>query len=355
MSKRELGAIVAALLVAAGAMFAGQGVRDAAACGGFFPASIRQERKPSLAYEQVLIVHDPESRTEHFVREVAFRGGDQAFGFVVPTPSRPDVGHLAKSPFNALRESFGFAPPPQASNSFGSGASGNDTGAGVTVLEEKKVGSFTAFVLAADDAAGLSKWLTDNKFVSTSRTDAWLEHYVQMKFFYVAMRYDPPKADKDKKDKTDKSVRAETIRISFKSPVPYYPYFEPLPEENAPAPEARLLELWVVSPRGQLLPVAALTDENASTRWVRPMRAGVAHTTAQDGLRAIFDDELDKLLPSGELTVSTFQDQKRRRVGYGDMLFLPAKRTELSKEDKALLAPLLGVLDPSLVPAKEAR
>jgi len=74
----------------------------------------------------------------------------------------------------------------------------------------------------------------------------------------------------------DASLRSETIRISFPTPAPYYPYFEPrrppLPAgESVPA---RLLELWVVSP-ARVTPISARTVDG-KTSWVSPMLEGGA-------------------------------------------------------------------------------
>jgi len=168
---------------------------EAMACGGFF--SQRAGRKPSLSYEQVVIVYDAKTSTEHFIREVTFNEGSATFGFVVPTPSRPEVAQVDDAPFQELRATFPFAPArPMVGHGAGSGTGqGFGSGAGsVSVLETVKVGSFTAFVLAADDEKALAKWLVDNGLASTPESDEWLAHYVRMRFFYVAMRYDPPKA-----------------------------------------------------------------------------------------------------------------------------------------------------------------
>jgi hypothetical protein len=84
---------------------------DVNACGGFFTRRVLEsERRPSLAYEQTLIIFDAEKRREHFVREVVFRTSREPFGFVVPTPSKPEVAKVAPSPFAKLRESFPFRP-----------------------------------------------------------------------------------------------------------------------------------------------------------------------------------------------------------------------------------------------------
>ena len=55
-----------------------------------------------------------------------------------------------------------------------------------------------------------------------------------------------------------------------------------------------------------------------------------------------------RVLAPNELVVQTFQDQKRSRAGFGDILFVPATATELGPAERAALAPLLAVLDPVL-------
>src|SRR6188768_341848 len=104
----------ARLLVAAGvaslALTVASG-SEAIACGGFFPPIQEGARRPSLAYEQTLIVFDAEQGKQHFIREVTFRGTSSTFGFVVPAPTRPAVAAVKTSPFADLRESFPFERP----------------------------------------------------------------------------------------------------------------------------------------------------------------------------------------------------------------------------------------------------
>lgn len=155
------------------------------ACGGFFShKEVEDKRRPSLAHEQTLIVFDAERRREHFVREVVFRAANEAFGFVVPTPSRPEVAAVEKSPFADLRAAFPFSPEKGRGLQEPGAAGGSraPAGRGVAVLEVAKVGSFTAFVLAADDAKALASWLAKNGFASTPQTDSWLAHYMKVKF-----------------------------------------------------------------------------------------------------------------------------------------------------------------------------
>ena len=224
-----------AVLFAAGLGVIGARTPDARACAEVFGgrAVAESERRPSLAYEQTLILFDAAKRREHFVREVVFRASREPFGFVVPTPARPEVAKVKKSPFPTLREEFPFRRPPRNSGRVAGIVSGDGaSGASVEVLDVTKVGKFTAFVLSASDANGLATWLAQNGFVTTPETDAWLAHYVKLGFFYVAMRYEPSARDRGR-------TTAETIRISFDTPLPYYPYLEPAPPKGKVAARPR--------------------------------------------------------------------------------------------------------------------
>lgn len=329
-------------------------IRPVHACGGFF--SRTAVRRPSLSYEQALIVYDAAREREHFVRQVAFKDGAETFGFVVPTPTRPEVKKVQHGPFAALRSQFPFEPPEPLDDKtveplrrrLGGGVSSNGTG--VSVLEVLKVGSFTAFVLAADDEHALAGWLRDNGLVSTPEADAWLAHYVRMKFFYVAMRYDPAPSAGSKPAGTPDMVKAETIRISFATPVPYYPYLEPA---ALPGASPRLLELWVATD-AERTPVAAKV-EGSTTRWKSPLEPGARYAhggVTGERLKAALHPELGELLPSGDLVVQSFQDQKSSRQGWGDILFAPVQRVELDAGKSERLKSLLGILDPALVPVK---
>lgn len=333
---------------------------DAAACGGFFSPRPNPERRPSLAYEQALIVHDAVKGREHFIREIVFRAGNETFGFVVPTPTLPEVAKVDKSPFSSLRERFPYEIPPPGLTGRGEGIGlgalgglGHGGGGGVTVVDVQKVGSFTAFVLAADDAAGLAKWLKDNGLVSTPETDPWLSHYVKAKFYFVAMRYDPA-SDKEKKPADpaakiapERTEKAEVVRISFDTPRAYYPYYEPeKPAGMAAGP--RLVEVWLATQGGAAHPVA-VRKKDGKTEWARPFGEGQRFDDAREGLAKALTESGAKLLPEGKLGMQRFMDQKQRRTGWGDVLFVPEVRDPRDPATDASLQKLAPILDPSLL------
>jgi hypothetical protein len=322
----------------------------ARACGMFYHhRALAPEQRPSLAREKVLIIHDAAHGQQHFIREVAFRKAEQTLGFVVPTPTRPEVAAVAQTPFTKLRERFPFASPPRDAigSAPGYGRGGGGSPRGVEVLAVEKVGSFTAFTLTATDADALAGWLHDNQLSSTPENDRWLDHYVRMGFYYVALRYDPPA--KTKPDALT-GIAAETVRISFATPIAYYPYLEPAREQIGAEP--RLLELWYVG-SDPVVPVARFDERGEPSQpptWTRPMKPGKDYRRTREQVAAAFDAELDSLLPPGDLVVQTFQDQKRDRSGHQDILFAFAEPKPLTAEELAALEPLLGVLDPLLIP-----
>ncbi len=318
------------------------------ACGSFFSARVLSpEERPSLAREKVLLIHDAATMRQHFIREVAFRRASEPFGFVVPTPTRPEVAAVEHTPFTKLRQRFPFSLRGIAAGGYGFGGGGMGSGGarGVEVLAVEQVGSFTAFVLAADDAAALAGWLRDNQLVSTPDADRWLAHYVRMGFFYVAMRYDPPKSGA-----RSKAVTAETIRISFDTPLPYYPYLEPDRAGEPSTADPRLLELWLVA--GEPHVPVALREHEGERRWLSPFEPGQVTPVARRSLERVLRDELEQLLPAGELVLQTFQDQKRSRLGWSDVVFAPTRARELAPAQREALLPLLGSLDPALVAAE---
>lgn len=330
-----------ALLLAIGTLIPS----DAPACGGFFARrgpAMKRVPVPSLQVENVLIVHDKASETEHFVREIVFRGASEPFGFVVPTPSQPTVHEVAKSPFAALDRYFPHETR-QRSRGLGSGRGAAPGGGGapkpaVTVLSQERIGSFTAFVLAANDASALRKWLEDNQLATTKESEAWLDHYVKLGFFFTAFRYEISSGNSDTK-------QSQTVRLTFKTPLPYYPYKEPEhPQEEAKSAEARMLSVWFVGTEERVPVAAAQGGEGAS--WKRPWAEHNQHLVQDGALRDALGD-LYALLPpppkpqlapdasDAELlgtfgpfgrsrwNVQTFEDQKRDRGGFGDVVLVP--------------------------------
>jgi hypothetical protein len=298
---------------------------DATACGGFF--SSKSGPLPSLSVERVLLIHDDDTGTEHFVREVTFHAASQVFGFLVPTPTRPEVAKVDGGFFPRLEQTFPF------NETRGKAAAP----AGVDVLSTQKVGSFTAFVLAAGDADALKQWLDQHKLQSTAASKEWLDHYVKRRFFFTAFRYDPPPG------KPSGEATTEIQRISFQTAVPFYPYIEPDRDDLEPD---RVVALWLAS-RQASTPVAAQKQADGTYAWKRPFREGEGERTSKsDEIAAIVGASVP--LPKGALIVQRFEDQKSKRRGYGDVVFVPKEKITLDPSGIEARKRFLSILDPSL-------
>lgn len=273
---------------------------------------------PSIQVENVLVVHDPVARREHFYREIVFRDADAHFGFVVPVPSLPAVARVERPPFERLAELYPPEPVPKSIGVGGLGMVGHGAGLGrgagnVMVVSVQKVGSFTATVLKATDAAGLAKWLGDNGLAQTPEREAWLRVYVERGFHFVAFRYDPATVTKPNETA---GPRSETVRLDFDTPVAFYPYREPL--VGAPSePGPRVLAVWTLSTE-RLVPVAAVGE-----RFERPWQEGDRFEPPTPAKLESEVPALKGFLPGGALVVQAFEDQKRTRHGYDDVLLVP--------------------------------
>ncbi len=206
-----------------------------------------------VAAEEALILWDEATQTEHFVRAARFSGGEAGMGFLVPTPSRPDLGEVTVDPFRALDAAFvprevwversrvsasccmllsrgGQEPPVTVS------AQAPDS---VRVLETRRVGPYDATVLAADDAQALATWLGAHGFVSRPALATWLGPYVANHWVLTAFLL--------ARANGDGANSLPAVRMSFHAERPFYPYSEP-DEPAAPgASGPRTLFVFVVA------------------------------------------------------------------------------------------------------------
>lgn len=237
------------------------------------------------ADEAALIVWDEKTKTEHFVRRASFRSTGYDFGFLVPTPNKPDLDVASDDLF---RELASITAPKveyretvrEVQKEFGLGCSGKTTmraelagaatdkapaarAGGVEVLEQKRVGDYDATVLAfrkgegstpEQGAAELAGWLAKHGYESPPAIEKWLKKYVDDQWCITAFKIAAPGERKDGPPRPNEprdphDLRAKPIRMSFKADRPFYPYREP---ETDPATraqsESRMLRVFVAAP-----------------------------------------------------------------------------------------------------------
>jgi hypothetical protein len=212
--------------------------------------------KPVVNADQtVIILWDAANQTQHFVRKASFHSESDDFGFIVPSPSRPELDESGDEAFPLLSEVT--APPVKRtlrplclgigcgahSLQFDRGAAGEEL---VTVVQEKQVAGFDAVVLEAKSSHALVGWLREHNFVLSPEVEAW-----------AGGSFRALKVSKKSRDGA-KSVAAPALRISFKTDRPLFPYREPDPTVHAKALglKKRLLRIYFIAEaryRGELI------------------------------------------------------------------------------------------------------
>ena len=87
------------------------------------------------------------------------------------------------------------------------------------ILERKKVAGYDAVVLRADDHEGLKTWLEENRYDARPAIVDWLKWYVENKWIITAFKVASDDASRDR--------WAKSVRMSFETDAPFYPYREP--------------------------------------------------------------------------------------------------------------------------------
>jgi len=276
----------------------------------------------NIVAEDALIVWDDERKIEHFVRRADFRSDSMAklrasgFGFLVPTPTRPELGEVPDQIFSQLEEAI---RPERISETRyeviwascgllsagrpGDAASGATAVAPVQVLERSRVAGFDAAVLKATDADALSRWLTDHGYAFRPALRDWLNRYVDSQWIITAFKIATESAAGD-------GIGTAAVRMSFATERPFYPYREP--EDARQHPRRRSLRLFVAGPArlqgriadgtpwpGKLWHAAPLTD--AATTLAGALPAGA--------------------MPSGKTWLHTFVDSSAPRPGSDELFF----------------------------------
>lgn len=281
--------------------------------------------KPVVNADQtVIMIWDPATRTQHFIRQASFKADADNFGFLVPTPSQPELEESGNEAFGVLRK----LTEPEKIKQRGSGGGGIGCGCsarpganlaavpgGVQVLEEKRVAGFNAVVLMTDSSADLVAWLKDNGYVFSPEVETWAKPYVEAGWKITAL-----KVAKDRDDRESKNVAASALRLSFKTDRPLFPYREPDSRNSAQALNARsrLLRIYFVSDcryQGELTPDTAWTGRTA---WA-------GKVSAPDRKRVLEMLRLPETTGPAEWWLTEFEDDWPYQVAPADVYFSQAK------------------------------
>ncbi|MBL8047222.1 MAG: DUF2330 domain-containing protein [Chthonomonas sp.] len=178
-----------------------------------------------FANQRNIIIWDPATKTEHFIRRARFSTGESEFGFIAPTPTVPElgeakeeafeVGPLAINAYHAALRNAELLPRISCSKSEDLAAAGEAKG--VEILQEQDVSGYRATTLRARDANAFRNWLAKHKFVTDDSIETWIQFYVKKDWVFTAFIV---KGDGE-------AAATIPVRMSFKTDRPFAPFYVP--------------------------------------------------------------------------------------------------------------------------------
>lgn len=200
------------------------------ACSGVGPAG-----KPVVFGDQTnIVIWDEATQMEHFIRNANFRSGADNFGFIAPTPGRPDLHEASSRAFYTLAN---LAPPVSLRGGviFGFGGGGGRTSE-VRVIQEADVAGYHATTLWSRDAHAINDWMNQHGYVSTPEVERWADRYTSRGWYLTAFRVI---------DQSKVAASTGTIRMTFHAAHPYNPFY--VPSSNILVNKKGTLRVYFVS------------------------------------------------------------------------------------------------------------
>jgi len=201
------------------------------ACSGVGPRG-----QPVVFGDQTnIVIWDQAHHTEHFIRNASFRSGAGDFGFIAPTPGKPQLNKASNRAFYTLAA---LAPVMQYNRAFRASGGMEDRAksAVVQVIQEADVAGYHATTLLCPDAHAINDWMNAHGYVSTPEVEKWAERYCTRGWYLTAFKV---------VDKSKLIASTGTVRMSFKTDKPYNPFY--VPKTNIPINGGGTLRVYFVS------------------------------------------------------------------------------------------------------------
>jgi hypothetical protein len=271
------------------------------------------------ADQTVLIIWDAATKTQHFIRKASFKSDADDFGFLVPSPSQPELSESGNEAFPYLQK---LTEPEvitrKANRGISCGCSADKKDAGtadkaqvnsVRVLEEKLVAGFHAVVLEASSADALTDWLKEHGYTYSPEVATWAKPYVDQGWKITALKV-------AKETKTGNDVSAAALRLTFNTERPLFPYREP---DTKSAAE-------LLSAKKRLLRIYFLADARYQGELTKdtPWTGKVAWANKLDGStrsQVLQQLKLDEKTGPAEWWLTEFEDDWAYRVAPADVYF----------------------------------
>lgn len=302
------------------------GPRPAPACCPAPPSG-----KPVVNADQtVIILWDEANKTQHFIRKASFMSASDDFGFIVPSPTVPELAESGNEAFPILMK----ITEPEVKKvsrptNIGCGCSEslmlsptNSAKRQVIVHAQKEVAGFNAAVLESKTADALVGWLKENGYAYSTEIENWAKPYVAHGWKFTALKI------ARNKDGTGTTISASALRISFKTDRPLFPYREPDTRSAADALGAkkRLLRIYF------LAEARYKGEVDGSANWTSSKVAWTNKVSDTDRSRILEVLKLPTTTGPAKWWLTEFEDNWPYQVAAGDVYFskdtnqIPVKR-----------------------------
>ena len=212
-----------------------------------------------IADQKVLLIWDSVTKTEHFIREATFSADqdshENGFGFLVPSPSVPDIAAADGSIFDILTQQiqpriedairwqtyysaitrYFLGHFLLSADRISRSVPPTDS---VQVIKTVHIGQYEATVLKASDPTELTTWLHDNEYDSRPELTEWSRPYVEKGWMITAFKYSEVAQD----------IELTAVRLSFKTESPVFPYRVPVDQIEEDKKSQSLLRAFVIGP-----------------------------------------------------------------------------------------------------------
>ncbi len=289
--------------------------------------------------ESAIIIWDSTTKTEHFIRGATFKNPTQAkeddkgLGFIVPTPSMPELKEAGQSAFPILQKAleprvvkvtrydYEYSLLLAGFRSQFEGAGMVTTGAprgGVEILQTASVAGYDATTLKANDPAALNRWLAKNGFIAKPDFADWLKPYVRKGWVVTAFKISKPNGARD-------AFSSSLVRMSFKTDKPFFPYREPSSQREGGAKSTpRSLRVLFIGDKRMEGVIGESTPQEwpGKANWSDDLLLHLEAAQAKNLSQALG-------LPQKEwpaaMHLTSFEDYSSPRPGFDDVYFQPSK------------------------------
>ena len=205
--------------------------------------------------ESAVIIWDAQTKTQHFIRSAAFDSDSPEFGFLVPTPTVPQLSEAPQTIFTTIEQwtapkvvdkkihgvqPFFFFTMFFMLKSSDDARVMSSAPPSVRVLASQQVSGFDAVVLEADNAEVLKTWLEEHQYAVRSELMEWANPYIEKKWKICAFKI--------AHSEDGQRFATSPVRMSFTTDRPFFPYREPSDQrkETTDLP-GRVLRMFVLS------------------------------------------------------------------------------------------------------------